>query len=58
MSFRAYVSVIARSMMAVFFRREPAEHDTEEADEVMMLVRNTSAGDSSSRGTGRSKGLM
>src|SRR3989344_3895193 len=57
-SFSAYVSVIALSMMASSSGVSPPSMMRNKPTSVMMLFRSTSAGFSSSRGTDRSNGLM
>src|SRR3990167_1965437 len=58
MSFRAYVSVMALSMMASSSGVRPPSMMRKSPTSEMMLLRRTSDGFSSSRGIARSKGLM
>ena len=58
MSFSAYVSVIALSMMASSSGVNPPSMIRKRPTSVMMLFRSTSAGFSSSRGIARSNGFM
>src|SRR3989344_592612 len=58
MSFKAYVSVMARSMTASSSGVRPPNMMRNNPTRGMMLLRRTSPGFSSSRGIARSKGLM
>src|ERR1700733_6046333 len=58
MSLSAYVSVIALSMIASSSGVRPPNMIRNNPTSVMMLLRSTSDGASSSRGIGRSNGLM
>src|SRR3989344_303444 len=58
MSLSAYVSVMARSMTASSSGVRPPSMMRKRPTSVMMLLRSTSDGFSSSRGMERSKGLM